>query len=263
MAQYNDASPQQLGGTKLVVAALVIAVVAVVANIIYINRIRTENARDTFDVYVLNQSKQTGEKLSWDDVRNISLPSQFRVNFNAAGAMTRDDVDKKIKFEEPFQRKSNQNELLTFNLFTPLGSSGAERITSGYRGLPLTIKQLPPILQPEDHVDIEAPFQVRGQGTVLTVVENVRVVSVGPYTAPEDMSGGRAVRATGYQTITIELKPLEATQLSMVEKAATGPFELHIRRAGETNLVKLPTAGINPEVLRLIPNAPRSIGVNP
>ncbi len=259
---YND-NAQQLGGTKLVIASLVIAAVAVIANIIYINRIRTENARDTFDVYVLNQSKESGEKLAWEDVRNISLPSQFLPNFNAAGAMTRDDVDKKIKFEEPFQRKSNQNELLTFNLFTPLGSSGAERITSGYRGVPLTIKQMPPILQPEDRVDIEVPFQLRGQGVVLTVIENVRVVSVGSFTAPADMSGGRVVRATGQQIITVELKPLEATQLSMVEKAATGPFELHVRRAGETNLVKLPTAGINPEVLRLVPNAPRTIAVNP
>ena len=114
---------------------------------------------------------------------------------------------------------------------------------------------LPGNLQPGMFVDIEAPFSVvDGGSTVLPVMEYVRVLAVGNVSIVDQEStrGGRPRNPGSYRTISIEVEPNQATDLSMIQKIAIGDFELHLRNPADQSTPKIRAGGINPEVLRLI-----------
>ncbi|MEX0776289.1 MAG: hypothetical protein WD042_11340 [Phycisphaeraceae bacterium] len=252
MAEFDDQSRPSLGSTKLVVAALVIALVAVIANVIYVERIRTENSRDAFKVYLVQQRLPAGERLKRDHLKVIEVPGQFQKSFGDAGFIREDELEARLN--TAVEQMVNQNSILAHSMFLPGGGvSLLDYLARDMVGQPLSIRMMPPTLQPGMYVNIMAPFNVKGKLQVLPVMENVHVVAVGPYVATE--RGGTSARTSGFQTITIEVRPHEATQLSMAEKVASGPFELILRRAKEDPLVWLPKGGVNAEVIKLIPSS--------
>ena len=238
------------------IVALVVAVVAVVLVNVYVEVREKRNVEDQFTVFLINRSVRPGERLSERDVEAKAVPQRFGEAFKFAVEPDKDGRPSAIG--DTFQRPANSGDVLWYNLFTKSADDDLDhQITDQMRlvALPVNSRMLPGNLQPGMFVDIEAPFSVvDGGSTVLPVMEYVRVLAVGNVSIVDQEStrGGRPRNPSSYRTISIEVEPDQATDLSMIQKIAIGDFELHLRNPADQSTPKIRAGGINPDVLRLI-----------
>ncbi len=244
-----------VGGTKLVLAALGVAIFAVICVNVYISRVRSEVKRETFEVFMLERSLEPGEKLAAADVKTVKVPNDFFESFRVLGSLNKRELDNYLAEGAKLQSVGVRSQLVTHALFIGAAGSGLDRrITQGMRWKTITAnsRTVPPILQPEMRVDIEAPFAAGTKfNEVLPVMENVRIVAVGAVTASDEATPTRA-RVGGFQNVTIEVTPEQATAIATIEQAAAGPFELHLRNPGDDRPIKIPTGGINERVMEIV-----------
>ena len=253
----QPSAPQ--GNMTLVVVAVIVALVAVVLINLYLVSQGKERAEDEVSVFFLNRTVEPGDKLKWDDIDEKRIPRRYEDAFGKA-VRDRNFLDNKIKGKVPVSRIIPRGSVLMFAQFT--GEDGSAGLLRPHRGmrlgaLPVNSRTVPGSIQPGVIVDIEAPFGVGGKiPKVLTVMERVRVKAVGTRTIDEQREeGGRRRAMRSFRTITIEIEPMEATYLSMIERLAVGEFDLHLRDTADDGYPKTGRPGINPQVLRLLEKA--------
>lgn len=252
MSQFTPPpSPAPQGSTKLVVIALIIAAAAVVLVNVYIGVLRKQAQTSAFTVYRLKQSVRPGDKLTDRHVEAVAVPEDFQSAFSNAV----DPTGLETRLGEIFRRPADRADVLTYDLFLdPDENELDRRISRDMRlvALPVNPRRLPATLRPGMFVDIEAPFPSTGVPNVLPVMERVRVMAVGSHSVIDEATSEGKARLGSYSTISIEVTPSQATQLSKIAKAVTGDFEIQLRNPGDHSTPKIPTGGLNPEVLQLI-----------
>ncbi|MCE9592515.1 MAG: Flp pilus assembly protein CpaB [Planctomycetes bacterium] len=255
-AQSGQTTPQ--GGTKLVIVAVVLALFAVVVLNLYVAQVRRAVEQDSFEVCVLTRSLMPGDKIKKEDVKTVRVPKSFKDSLNTLSAMEKADLDSRIDSMERVERPASAGSIVTFPMFqAPEGRRDLDKnIKPGFRlvSLPVNSRTVPGALREGMMVDIEAPFNLGGALPVtLPVMERVHVIAVGARTVYDDTGTPGRQRVTGsYNSITLEVTPDEATDLSMIERLASGEFEIQVRNPTDTDTPKIKTGGINPEVLDLI-----------
>lgn len=250
----GKAKPPQQGGAKLVIVALLLALVSVVLTNVYISLVKRQMAEQTFDVFTLTRSVRTDDQLRDRDIQAVAVPQRFKQQFEKLGVMSKVDLD--ARRGQMVQRSMPQGALVTYDLFlAPEGAADVNKIPPGMRqfSLPLDPNQQPGSLRPEMKVDITAPFNLGGEvPVVMTVMEDVRVAAVGRFTATEDNDSGRSRRISGYRNFTIVVKPEVAKRLAMIKNLAVGGFQLLIRNPGDNSVPRIPNGEINPQLEELL-----------
>lgn len=254
MSQIPSPTAPQAGNVKLVIVAVVLAVIAVVLVNVYIALDRRGRTDKHITIYRLNQGVRSGEKFnSATDVSAELLPEKYHDAFGPGIIVG--DVELKNRDGQRYLRHAPQNTVLTLSLFTESGDMPTLPVPgTGMRQIPITVnsRKAPGILRPGSIVDIEAPFNVGGRiPLVLPVMEQVKVWAVGRQALGD--TTGRASRS--YRTITIEIEPINATYMSMIEKLAVGEFELHLRDPADKTYPKTGGPGVNPRVIDLVEKA--------
>lgn len=244
------------GNSKLMLVGIIIAIVAVILQNLYIEMVRHQARPDEFVVYRIERDADIGERLTERDVTAYRMPVDFRETFR--NAVERDQLE--AQFNRPLTRPVAQYAILTHDLFTDEREQALDHLVAdGRRAVTLPIRDdhIPADLRPGMYVDIEAPFRRSGGGQdipeVMPVMEHVRLLAVGRRTLLDEQLGVSRGRATGRAgTVTIEVTPDQATQLSEIEMLAVGPFHLHMRNPSDRNQPKITTGGINPRLLEWI-----------
>lgn len=256
MTQHPGTPSTQARGTRSVILAFVLALLAVILTNLYIANVRRQVERESFVAYTLTRSMLPGDKIRKADVKEILVPRSFEESFKLLGAI--DDTSLQIRLAEarPLERSAAQGDILRFAHFNAPEDTEHDRdITAGKRrvSLPVNARTVPGALRAGMYVDIEAAFNTGGGlPEVLTVIENVQIKAVGTRTITDESSGERVRRYGAFNSISIEVEPQQATELSMIERIAVGEFELHIRNPSDKGTPKIRSGGINPEVLDLI-----------
>jgi len=251
------------GSTTLVIVALGLALLAVVLTNIYIGMVRSQADADSITVYTLTRTVYPGEKLDDDDIE----PKQFPGDFDSTFSNRVKPESLQLRIDTVIRRTAEQGSPLTHDLFTePEDREIDLRITPGMRlyALPVNNRTVPGNLRPGMIVDLEAPFRVGGKTLVIPVLEQVKVMAVGRRDiADESNEGrGRSRPITSYDTISIELTPLQATQMSMIQRMTVGDFDLHLRNPSDRETPKIPRGGINERLLEMLPDTLLPEGAN-
>jgi len=236
---------------KLVIIAVIVAVIAVILQMVYIEAVRSQATPDTFRVYRLAVSYEAGDTLRERDLEENIVPEQFKDVF--LGAITSEDLQNYVG--EELQQSARQNEVLTFDLFEQsIESKLVNQISPGMRliALPVDNKRLRGVLRPGTSVDLIATFSQRaGLPRVLPVMENVKVMAVGQRSLIEEQENtGR--QSTNFTHIHIQVTPLQWRALSILEKLSIGPFEVAMRNPGDLSQGMIQAGEINPILLDMI-----------
>ncbi|WP_432797005.1 Flp pilus assembly protein CpaB [Poriferisphaera sp. WC338] len=258
----NTSSAQQQGSTKLVIVAVVLALVVTLLNFLYIQAERKKVSEQTVTVYRFKRPMKAGDTVSPDDLRASPLPKSYQSSFSEAyvDETGKDDVLMTADGRR-LVRPVRENEVLSSSVFTDQAYDRIDqKIAVGKRliALPVNHKTLPAVLRPGMYVDIEAPFARRNRGvSVLPVMEYVRVLAVGKKSILDEKAetSGKLSRLGSYSTISIEVTPEQATQFSRIQRIATGAFELHLRPPSDRERPKIVDGGINPNVIELLSQA--------
>ncbi len=256
MSQFGSGNPSptpaqstpQRANIPLILVALGLALVAVIANSAYINHIRSQREASKITIYQLAGPVEPGDKLRMKDLTPYSIYETDREHYvDALGAVTEQALSTKLGQE--FEKYANTGRYLTYELFTAETSTGAYDLREGMRAhvLPIDRKTTPPILVPNNTVDILAYLQPpNGRSRTYLIKERVRVLAVGDRTAKSQGSG------RGFSTVTVEVKPTEARQLSTILRYAPDKaFQLVIRNADDLEWT-IPEGAINPQVLNVL-----------
>ena len=218
------------GSTNLVIVAIIIAVVAVILNIIYITQLKNKNTETTFVIYKLKTSVDRGDKFDAnDDVIAQRIPDSLYDSFSQYVKGKSIDTYRGQRFQKP----AMQGELLAADLFTQSDfESTIGKIAVGMRrvAIPINSKTAPGGLRVGAFIDIEANFSNNpAKPDIQPVMEFVKVKAVGKW------------------GIDIEITPKQATMFSTIAKVV-GEFEIQLRNAGDDERPKIPGGGINPKV---------------
>ena len=240
--------------TKLVVVALLLALLSVVLVNVYIMSVKASAREGEFTFFRLRVSKDVGEQLTLEDVETVRVPESYRDSFR--DVVEPNSAGEPLRLGDPFTRRAEQGEPLTTRMFDDLTGDASRRlITQGFRGvsLPVVSKLLPDPLKAEMRVDILAP--VRGQGgqrEIIPVMENVRVVSVGARTIVDETSSGNSRGAGNFETLTVEVRPEQAIMLEQItqEVQKAGVYSVLLRSPEDQRPTFIREGGINPEVLQ-------------
>lgn len=245
------------GSTRLVILALALAVVAVIVTNLYIASIRRDVELRSFDIFLLTRTVKPGDKFKAGDYEAQRVPEKYKDSFVALGAVLERKTLATYVGPERFERAAQSGALLTHALFTSEGEALLDlTIERGkrYMDLPVNGRLVPAGIRPGVRVDIEATIHT-GQSVprVFLVVEMVKVVGVDRQTIAGESAATARSRQRRISTITIQVKPEQGTQLSMVEKIMAGDFELRLRHPDDRDLrLPVPPGEINPEVLDMI-----------
>lgn len=259
MSQVPTSLSTSPSSTRLIIVAFALAIVAVIVLNLYVSQVRRAADQAAFDVYVLTKSLLPGDRIRKEDVKTIRVPNSFKPSMGDLGAISADDLNNRIDGKTPVERSASQGDFVTYRLFeTPESRRDIDKnITPGKRLVSLPVNSrtsLPGVLREGMTVDIEAPFNLGGSIPItLAVMERVRVIALGSRAVyDQDVNTGRARTTGSFNTITIEVTPDEATQLSMIQRLAAGDFDIQPRNPADTGTPKIKTGGINPEVLDLL-----------
>lgn len=256
MAENNPAGLQP-GNPKLVIVAVVLALLAVVLVNVYISMVRAADQPGSFTVFRLNVSVKPGETLQQRDVTAVKVDKRFANAFKTA--VKANPQGEPFQLGQTFHRAASMNDVLTYDLFEPRSSERLDlTIDPGQRGvaLPVNSQKLPGDIQPGMYVDITAPFHNKsGQMTVLPVIERVKVLLVGSQSALNQQNSQDPANTSNYSTITVEVTPKQALELSEIQHMASGEFEINLRNPGDESTPGIPGGGINPELLKRLHSA--------
>jgi len=253
----NAKAKPTTGSTTLVIVALSLALLAVILTNVYIGMVRSQADADRITVYTLTRTVYPGDKLDEDDVQPKPFPGEFEQTFS--NRVKPESLE--LRIGTVIRRTAEQGAPLTHDLFTEPEDRDIDlRITPGMRlyALPVNNRTVPGNLRPGMIVDLEAPFRVAGTQTlVLPVMEQVKVMAVGKRDIADETASdrGRSRPITSFDTISIQLTPEQATQMSMIQRLTVGDFDLHLRNPGDETTPKIPAGGINPRILEMLPES--------
>ncbi len=257
--------PPPIGGAKVVVAALGLGLLAVIILSVYIQNVKDQVAAEQFTVFVLTKKVRVGDSINRKDWVGIPVPKRdvFVKGFGDLGAIVSmngrdDELQANITGGKKWEVNAPDGSIVTYAFFTKQLDRTELDIDEGCVrvALPIKSKGTPGGLRPGMRVDIAAPMTTGGQiPEVKKVMHHMVVKSVGTFTLAEEGAGENTKQIRSYNSISIDVTPEIATQLSTLEKMvkAIGEFEIYIAPQTER---EQPWSGklgtINPEVMELI-----------
>jgi hypothetical protein len=249
----SPAPPPARESTKLIIVAVILALVAVVLVNIYIQAIKSGTQEDTFNIFRLQVAKQPGDVLVAEDVQRRPIPESLRDSFR--GAVSENAEGEPLRIGDKFTRAAEPNDLLTQSLFETADNDATRRlIKQGFRGvaLPVVADRLPDPLKAEMRVDILAPVSTGGlRREIMVVMENVRVVSVGDVNIEDLNVTDTRRRGDNFSTLTVEVRPNEAILLTEISQQVqqVGVFHVLLRSPDDRQPLVIEDGGLNPDVL--------------
>ncbi len=262
MTEPSSPTPQN-SNVRLMAVAVGVGILAVILVNVYVSREREGRREREITIYRLNRSLSIGDKLKARDVDAFVIPRTYAQAFGNA-VTDEPGVDKERRTVRNWLGKrliqpAPQNSVLTYSLFSETGSAAGQLMPKkGFRlvALPVKSRTLVGALKPGAYVDIEAPFRTGGTvPRVMPVLEFVEVLALGTRTVNDEAEATSRRRSRQFRTITIQVRPWEATYLSMIEKLAAGDFELHLRNPDDPEYPKIKSPSINREVLNILSKA--------
>ena len=244
--------PTPAASTKLVLVAIGVALLAVLLVNVYIYGVKQSVAEGEFRFFRLRVPKEVGSALTMEDVELVSVPERFRDAFR--DVVEPNSIGEPLRLGDSFTQPADQGQPLVTRMFDDLtGEPRRTLIQAGFRGvaLPVVSKTLPDPLMAEMHVDLLAP--VRGSGgrrEIVTVMENVRVVSVGTRNIVDEQNNANG-SAGSFETLTVQVSPQQAVQLEAISEEISnlGVFTVLLRNPEDNRPLFIPEGGINPDLL--------------
>ncbi len=257
--------PPPIGGAKVVIAAISLGVVAVLILSFYIQSVKNDVAAQQFTVFVLKRNVKPGDRINAGDWAKVAVPDKevFRKGFEGLRAFWHDRgsdeaLRSKITGNAQWEVAADAGAVITHAFFTKPTELKDLGIDPGMVRIALPIKSTltPGGLRPGMSVDIAAPFPTGGQSPeTMIIMQNVKIKAVGSYTLAEESLGDQSRSIRSFNTISIDVDPAVAVQMSTIEKLVkvTGQFEIFIGRDNDAIRAFRWDAGkINPDVLRLM-----------
>jgi len=245
------------GSTRLVLIALVAGLAAVILVNVYVEIARTKAVGGQFVIYVANKDLDVGDELTARDVEARPVPEDFRKTFE--NAIKRNAAGQPDRVGERLLQPLAENDIVTFGHFLDDPQDRlASRIGNDKRLVAMPVQSdIQPSLRVGMKVDIAAPFRGGGAAPdVLLVMEDVEILAMGQNITVADDQSETTRRIGNYKTISIQVTPEQALQLSRITRVLIGPYELHIRPLSEGGKRRIPGGGINPLVLEKIGEKP-------
>ncbi len=227
----------------LVIIAFVLAVVAVVVNIVAYKNARNEARTAVVTIYRLNKNVEVGEKFQFSKhVEAVTIPEDFKNMDIFRGATDRQTIENKNG--APFQRSASKTTPITLSLF-----SAADSLLDNLKvppgkvaaTLPINSANAPGFLQEGMFIDVLATVQPEGeQAEVYKVLEQVKVARVG------NKEPGKAVAS--YRSITIIVDSDERMALLYISRFIGGAkgFDIDIRNPSD----RATFVGVNQRLLK-------------
>ena len=248
-------APKPVGGTTLVLISMAVALVTVVLVNFYIARIRAQVTESQISVFKLTRSVRPDDRLQARDIEEVPIPKRFKEAMDKLGAIDRTGVELRVTEKRKFRQSAGQGQILTFDLFDESGIVKPPNISEGMREIALTVnsKLQTGKIRPGHYVDIIAPFETGGEvPESLLVLERTKVVALGTQTIEESSSRtGGNTRVRSYHTITIQVTPDVALQMSMIQRMVP-EFELHLRRSDDREKMKTKPGQISDRVKKIL-----------
>lgn len=222
----------------ILIGAIVFAVATTVLFSKYIKTLdnKYKNDKSLAQVVVLKQDVKKNQKIT-DDMLEIKsyntnsvLPAAIKSMKDIEGSYTLIDMKAgELLFADRFTNQTKETELLT------------RKISEGNRAISIAVtyvESVSTMIEPEDNVDvIYSVKSTNGSFTTSTILENVRVLAVGERiiesrstttagnakNAAQSASNGSQAK---YTTITLELNPKQADQITNAEENGDLKFVL-------------------------------------
>jgi len=240
----GGAAGPQGANIPLILVAVALGLVAVITTNWYIQRVKASIEADSVTVYRLNTTKEPGDRLRRDDVEATDV----RAGMQLPNAVIGSDIDQLT--DDRLTRTVNQNGYLLWEHFAPQSTGGMREPAEGYRGfaIPVDSDTAPPMLRPDQMVDISANLALQGERPRnYLVMERVKVLAVGSQTTT-----GEERRGSRYRNITIQVRPEEARLLETIRQFTEDEeFTIAIRNAIDDDLEQL-EGGIHDAVLNAL-----------
>jgi len=224
-------------GTRIVLIALGLALLAVLLNFMWIQRIRNQNEATTMTIYLLTRDVKRGEVIVATDfeARPVPKTTETQTTFENMHATTKKaTIDNYIGTH--WGRSASQGWLVTDDLFrepVTLGTLPPPALDKAHIAIPVTDVKGPGDLRQGDFVRLRAPFRTAAGGVeMLNVIEKVKIVQLGPTWTSEE-SGRVSAQTPAYRSATLEIYLSDVPVLDAICKGMAGEFEM---------------ARINPEV---------------
>lgn len=210
---------------KLLVIALVLAVVAAIVYNIHINQIREAAKGHREGRLVYKRDIQFGEKITLADIEEVQVDTEFMARFDRV--VTPEDRDTIIG--KPVNQKVTKDHwLLWSNFQEDSGKKPSEFIKDGTVAHTIDVNpQMTPgdMLRVGDRVNIHAdlPENITKKVKAITIIEGVKVLAIGGRTVADHPIAGRGeTNASSYRSLTVELPQNVALKLENVLKFRTG-----------------------------------------
>ncbi len=193
--------------TMLVILSLVLAVIAMVAIQVYASMLRAETEKEMDTMYIVANSKQKGQELERDDLKEVKVPKDLRENLKEISVIFEDELSRHLP--KKLMRDVKVNELyMTKGIYTG-DNSQRPQPAEGFGRIALDVKSTSVMnLEPgEDYVNVSAflPNVDRdgnregGTSSVL-VLERIQVKEVDSRGVTEAES-----RSVNYSRISVDI----------------------------------------------------------
>jgi Flp pilus assembly protein CpaB len=203
---------------KLLVIALVLAVVAAIVYNIHINQIRETAKGNLVQRMVYKRDMQFGDKITLADIDHVDVDTRYIDRF---GDLVKPDETDTI-IGKPVNQKVTRDHWLQWSHFQDSAtSSGARKIAPGMVAHTITVNpQMTPgdMLRVGDRVNVCAILpDVNKKVKPLTIIEGAKVLAVGGRTVSDHPIAGRGDEgAASYRSLTLELSEKVALKLVIV-----------------------------------------------
>lgn len=222
----------------ILIAAVVFAIITTILFSKYINSLdkKYKNDKSLVQVVVFKQDIKKDQKVTQDMLENKSynlnsvLPGAIKSMKDIDGSYTLVDIKAGEQlFTDRFTNQTKEKDVLS------------RKIKEGNRAISIAVnyvQSVSTIIEPEDYVDVICSIK-SSNGTYLTttLLENIRVLAVGErltesknITAADSTKNAVASASSGtqtkYTTITLELNPKQAEQITNAESNGDLVFDL-------------------------------------
>lgn len=241
---------------RLLVVAIVLGLIVAIVYNIHIGQVREEARGEMVTLLRLNRDIRPGDRLKAEDISRVKEPKTLADNLG--NVMTATDYE--YALGKAVNTNVTKDSFLTFAhiLTTSEKDRPSIGLTPGMVGFSLQVDpHLVPgrLLRVGDHVNIMGTFTISGKTSNFTIMEGARVLTIAGEIGKSDRSVRSDDGMPSFQSISIEVSPTVAKELSNVLSHA-GSVRVLVRPATEDfSAIDKSGPQLSPEVRKLAESA--------
>jgi pilus assembly protein CpaB len=201
-----------MNSKKIMITALIVAIVAVILVNLYVGSIRSSYTRDPVVVFQAVRDIPAGKPVNAQDYREITLPSKVFESVTAY-AVTRQDMP--VLASTPLRRPLKTGDIISYTHLSRTVQEGLrDMIPPGKRAVSIRVTEETSVsnfVQSGDLVDIIATLVGTDKAVTKPLLTGIRVLAVGGEYG--DTSNQAFVQRGQYGTVTLEVTTEEAERL--------------------------------------------------